>query len=83
MQEVFNNTLEDSHKTGNDLLKEKVRNVKSRLPKNWRKILVDRYPEYDSLRMGTLLNNVFNLRATDVKITSVLEEIASEFTTEK
>lgn len=79
MQEVLNNTLPKDHKTGNDLLKERVLKIKSTLPKNWRKLLVAKYPKYDSLAMATLVNNVYNLRATDVNITSALEEIAQEF----
>lgn len=55
-----------------------MRVVKPLLPKKWRLRFVELHPEYDSLAGGTLLNNVYNLRSTDLGVTELLEVLVAE-----
>jgi hypothetical protein len=59
-------------------LKERVIMAKRNLPKNWREILVKKYPVYDKLGMANLVNNVFFLKSTDISLTNIIEEISKE-----
>ena len=59
-------------------LRERVIMAKRFLPKNWREILVKKYPVYDRLEFANTLNNVYRLKSTDVSITNIFEEIAKE-----
>ena len=61
-----------------DHLKEKVKTIKEKLPKNFRSILLEKYPEYNTISGGTLVTNVMRFRSSDVLLTERLEEIVRE-----
>jgi hypothetical protein len=65
------------------LLYGRVATAKNSLPKDWRKILVEKYPEYDSLEMAEFLTRVHSIRTADLAITIILEEIAAQQRKEK
>ena len=60
-------------------LKKRVAGIKTKLPKDWRKRLVKKYPMYDHLEFAELLNRVHALRVADVSVTNILEEISKEY----
>lgn len=60
------------------LLKERVAAVKQRLPKNWRKLVFEKMPEFNTHSGSTLLTNVLAGRSTDYRITAILESIVEE-----
>jgi hypothetical protein len=62
-------------------LKNKIKKLKDdkRLPKDFRDILIERYPEYNTLEGGKLVEAVFLRRAADLRLTSIFEEIADEY----
>jgi hypothetical protein len=62
-----------------NLLFGRVKSIKEQLPKDWRKRLALKYPEYDSLEMADLLSRVHSLRAADETITVILETIAGDY----
>lgn len=64
------------------LLYGRVESIKRLLPKDWRKRLISKYPEYDSLEMADVLTRVHALRTTDEPVTRILEEIAAEYQAE-
>lgn len=66
-----------------NLLFGRVQRIKELLPKDWRKRLAVRYPQYDSLEMADLLSRVHSLRAADESLTVILETIATDYQQEK
>jgi hypothetical protein len=58
---------------------DRVQKIKESLPKDWRKRLAQKHPEYDSLDMADLLSRVHSLRASDESLTIILETIAGEY----
>jgi hypothetical protein len=62
-----------------NLLFGRVQAIKEQLPKDWRKRLVVKHPEYDSLEMADLLSRVHSLRAADEVLTVILENIARDY----
>ena len=62
-----------------NLLFGRVHTIKNKLPKDWRKRLAVKYPEYDSLEMADLLTRVHALRAADESLTIILEKIAGDY----
>lgn len=66
-----------------NLLFGRVQKIKGQLPKDWRKRLAGRYPQYDSLEMADLLSRVHSLRAADETLTLIMETIAGDYQQEK
>ncbi len=62
-----------------DNLRNRIKQIKYHLPKNYSKMLRQKYPEYQTSEGINLVKNVVGLRSTDVKITEILEEIVTEF----
>ena len=66
-------------KKTSELLKNRIKACKKNLPNNWRQQIILLAPEYDSLRGARLMDNVFKLRSSDLRLTELVEKIASEF----
>jgi hypothetical protein len=49
------------------------------MPKNYRMLLIEKYPEYNTVSGGELVRNVLRLRSADVLLTERLEEIVKEW----
>ena len=69
--------LKDLKKTS-EILKNRVEFCKIFLPNNWRQQIIIIAPEYDSLKGARLMDNVFKLRSSDLKLTELIEQIAFE-----
>ena len=61
-----------------DILKNRVEECKIFLPNNWRQKIIVVAPEYDSLKGARLMDNVYKLRSSDLKLTELIEQISSE-----
>jgi hypothetical protein len=48
------------------------------LPKNYKKIIAERYPAYNTIEGGAKINNVIAGRSTNEDITKIIELIATE-----
>ncbi|MES2517847.1 MAG: hypothetical protein V4585_07045 [Bacteroidota bacterium] len=67
--------LKDLKKTS-DILKSRIKACKEFLPNNWRQKIIELAPEYDSLKGVRLMDNVFKLRSSDLRLTELIEQIA-------
>ena len=67
--------LKDLKKTS-EILKNRVKSCKIFLPNNWRQQIIIIAPEYDSLKGARLMDNVFKLRSSDLRLTELMEQIA-------
>ena len=67
--------LKDLKKTS-EILKNRIKSCKIFLPNNWRQQIIIIAPEYDSLKGARLMDNVFKLRSSDLKLTELIEQIA-------
>jgi hypothetical protein len=61
-----------------DILKNRVEECKPFLPNNWRQKIIAIAPEYDSLKGARLMDNVYKLRSSDLKLTELVEVISAE-----
>ena len=59
----------------NDLISARIDAIKPLLPKNWKEILIEKYPEYNTIKGGAFINNALAKRTFDVLFTERLEEI--------
>ena len=57
-------------------VKERIKTIKSKLPRDYRKVVKKMYPEYNTIEGMDLLNNVVALRSTDLRLCEILERIA-------
>ena len=64
-------------KKTSEILKSRVKECKTELPNNWRQQIIIIAPEYDSLKGARLMDNVFKLRSSDLRLTELIELIAS------
>ena len=62
-----------------NLLFGRIQTIKNKLPKDWRKYLAQKHPEYDSLEMADFVSRVHSLRAADETLTVILETIAGDY----
>ncbi len=69
--------LNDLKKTS-ELLKSRIKACKDSLPNNWRQKIILLAPEYDSLKGARLMDNVYKLRSSDLRLTELIEKIAIE-----
>lgn len=58
--------------------KSRVGAIKDILPANWKEIIIKHYPQYNTVQGGVLINNVSLMRASDVKLTEIMERIAKK-----
>ncbi|MGI4875251.1 MAG: hypothetical protein ACRYFX_29190 [Janthinobacterium lividum] len=58
-------------------LKARVLAVRSRLPKDIRTLVLDKYPEYDTAQGSRKLNNVLAYASSDERLTQILEALAT------
>jgi len=65
-------------KKTSEILKNRIRICKKLLPKNWRQLIVILAPEYDSLKGARLMDNVFKLRSSDLRLTELIEQIVAD-----
>lgn len=72
---------EDLKKTS-EILKNRIKACKNFLPNNWRQQIINLAPEYDSLKGARLMDNVFKLRSSDLRLTELIEEIVKLLTPE-
>ena len=72
-------------KKTSEILKDRIKSCKENLPNNWRQQIITIAPEYDSLRGARLMDNVFKLRSSDLKLTEIIESIVAtnQLNTEK
>lgn len=54
--------------------KEEVAAIKNELPKNIRELIYSKFPEYNTAKGATLINNVLAGRTADLKLTDILKE---------
>ena len=64
-------------KKTSEILKNRIKLCKKNLPNNWRQHIILLAPEYDSLKGARLMDNVFKLRSSDLRLTELIEKIAS------
>lgn len=64
-------------KKTSEILKNRIRVCKKILPNNWRQLIIILAPEYDSLKGARLMDNVFKLRSSDLRLTELIEQIAA------
>ena len=62
-------------KKTSEILKNRIKACKNSLPNNWRQQIINIAPEYDSLKGARLMDNVFKLRSSDLRLTELIEEI--------
>lgn len=65
-------------KKTSEILKSRIKDCKKVLPNNWRQQIIILAPEYDSLKGARLMDNVFKLRSSDLRLTELIEQIASD-----
>ncbi len=65
-------------KKTSEILKNRVEFCKKKLPNNWRQQIIVIAPEYDSLKGARLMDNVFKLRSSDLRLTELIEQIAED-----
>lgn len=70
---------EDLKKTS-EILKNRIKACKNLLPNNWRQQIIHIAPEYDSLKGARLMDNVFKLRSSDLRLTELIEQIVKSLT---
>lgn len=58
--------------------KDRVRAIKPLLPANWKEIVIKHYPEFNTIKGGDLMTNVFLLRSSHVQLTEIMERIAKK-----
>jgi hypothetical protein len=63
-------------KKTSEILKNRIKLCKKNLPNNWRQQIILLAPEYDSLKGARLMDNVFKLRSSDLRLTELIEKIA-------
>jgi hypothetical protein len=63
-------------KKTSEILKNRIKACKQFLPNDWRQKIILIAPEYDSLKGARLMDNVFKLRSSDLKLTELIEQIA-------
>lgn len=62
-------------KKTSEILKNRIKVCKKLLPNNWRQLIIIIAPEYDSLKGARLMDNVFKLRSSDLRLTELIEQI--------
>jgi hypothetical protein len=62
-------------KKTSEILKNRIKACKNLLPNNWRQQIINIAPEYDSLKGARLMDNVFKLRSSDLRLTELIEQI--------
>ncbi|MCU0467662.1 MAG: hypothetical protein MUF58_03600 [Arcicella sp.] len=60
-----------------EILKNRIKACKPFLPNNWRQKIIKIAPEYDSLKGARLMDNVFKLRSSDLRLTELIEQIVN------
>jgi hypothetical protein len=74
--------LNDLKKTS-EILKNRIKACKDSLPNNWRQRIILLAPEYDSLKGARLMDNVFKLRSSDLRLTELIEKIVEDIQQKK
>jgi hypothetical protein len=64
-------------KKTSEILKNRIKACKNLLPNNWRQRIIQIAPEYDSLKGARLMDNVFKLRSSDLRLTELIEQIVN------
>ena len=70
-------------KKTSEILKNRIKVCKTVLPNNWRQQIIVLAPEYDSLKGARLMDNVFKLRSSDLRLTELIEQIAADLAGEE
>jgi hypothetical protein len=65
-------------KKTSEILKNRIKVCKKVLPNNWRQQIILLAPEYDSLKGARLMDNVFKLRSSDLRLTELIEQISKD-----
>ena len=73
VEEAAKRLVEESlRKSPDQMYKERVISIKDKLPKNFRQIIYDTFPEYNTAKGAILINNVVVGRSPDVRLTEIL-----------
>lgn len=78
MHKISDTNLPVLKKSGNELLKERIIAIRTQLPRDWKRRLIELAPEYNSLEYAAFVNNVLRGKAFDVRLTELFEKIAQE-----
>jgi len=57
--------------------KDRVKKIKMYLPISYKQIILENFPEYETEKGHNLITYVINLRAADLRLTEILEQIAA------
>ena len=57
-------------------LKEQVAKIKNDLPHNVKKLIIEKFPEYDTKKGTILIQNVLAGRTADLRLTEILKAFA-------
>lgn len=68
----------NDHETATQAFKREVRELRPRLPKNWKLQFIALHPEYDSYKGGVILHNVINGQSTDLTVLEGLKKIVAD-----
>jgi len=61
-----------------DKFKLKIIELKDKLPRDYLKIIFQKYPKYDNRKYYDLIRNVVNLRQVDEEVYQLLKEICND-----
>lgn len=69
--------MEQLRKDPNATCKAEVSKIKNQLPKNIRKQVCEKFPQYNTKTGSKLLDNVLAGRSADLRLTEILKSFAS------
>lgn len=73
----MNKVKEIKTESATEAFRRKIKELKPKLPDNWKLLFIAEHPEYDSYRGGVVLHNVINGRSTDQVVLEGLEKIVN------
>jgi hypothetical protein len=79
IQMEYTKTNKFPRKSPHDLYYARIKAVREFLPKNWRTILFEEYPEYDTKVGYNFVHNVINMRTADIYLTEKIEQISRKY----
>lgn len=62
-----------------DNVKQRMMKLKDKLPHNYRKLMVEKHPEYSTYQGRNLITNVVHLKSSDLRVVELLEEIIEDY----
>lgn len=71
-------TRATTFKKSNDILRERIKAIKPRLPNKYLDRIAELAPEYNTIKGAYLIRNIMTGRQTHVHVTEILEQIVRE-----